>query len=112
MGIIFAILIFSFIVFFHELGHFLLAKWNGIDVEEFALGMGPTIWSKEYNGTKYALHLLPIGGFCAMGEDEEATNAPGNFNNKSVWARIAVIAAGAVFNFILAFVVATILTAM
>ena len=59
MGIIFAILIFSFIVFFHELGHFTLAKLNGIDVQEFAIGMGPTLFSKEYKGTVYAVHLLP-----------------------------------------------------
>ena len=51
MGIILAILLFSFIIFFHELGHFLLAKKNGIDVDEFAIGMGPAIYSKEYKGT-------------------------------------------------------------
>lgn len=104
-----AIIIFSFIVFFHELGHFLLAKKNGIDVQEFAIGMGPTLYAREYKGTKYAVHVLPIGGFCAMGEDDEATDSPGNFNNKSVWARISVIAAGPVFNFILAFIFAVIL---
>ena len=112
MGIIFAILIFSFIVFFHELGHFTLAKLNGIDVHEFAIGMGPTLFSKEYKGTVYAVNLLPIGGFCAMGEDDEETESPGNFNKKSVWARISVIAAGPIFNFIMAFVLAVILTAM
>lgn len=112
MGIIIAIIIFSFIVFFHELGHFLLAKKNGIDVEEFALGMGPAIYSREYKGTKYSVRLFPIGGFCAMGEDEEATDSPNNFNNKSVWARISVIAAGPVFNFILAFIFSVILIAM
>lgn len=112
MGIILAIIIFSFIVFFHELGHFLLAKKNGIDVDEFALGMGPTLYSKKYKGTKYAIRLFPIGGFCAMGEDEEATDSPNNFNNKSVWARISVILAGPMFNFILAIIFATILTAM
>ncbi|MGF0033038.1 RIP metalloprotease RseP [Bariatricus sp. SGI.154] len=112
MGIILAIIIFSFIVFFHELGHFLLAKKNGIDVEEFALGMGPSIYSREYKGTKYAVRLFPIGGFCAMGEDEEATDSPNNFNNKSVWARISVIAAGPIFNFILAFIFSVILIAM
>ena len=52
MGIILAILMFSFIVFFHELGHFTLAKKNGIDVEEFAIGMGPNLFAKEYKGTK------------------------------------------------------------
>lgn len=112
MGIILAIILFSFIVFFHELGHFLLAKKNGIDVEEFALGMGPALYSREYKGTKYAIRLFPIGGFCAMGEDEEATDSPDNFNNKSVWARISVIAAGPIFNFILALIFAIILTAM
>ena len=76
MGIILAILLFSFIVFFHELGHFLLAKKNGIDVDEFAIGMGPEIYSKEYKGTRYAVRILPIGGFCAMGEDEEANDSP------------------------------------
>lgn len=112
MGIILAIIIFSFIVFFHELGHFVLAKKNGIDVDEFAIGMGPTLYSREYKGTRYAVRIFPIGGFCAMGEDEEATDSPNNFNNKSVWARISVIAAGPVFNFILAFLFAIILTAM
>lgn len=112
MGIILAILMFSFIVFFHELGHFALAKKNGIDVEEFAIGMGPNLFSREYKGTKYCIKLFPIGGLCMMGEDEEATDAPGNFNNKSVWARISVIAAGPIFNFILAFVAAVILILM
>ena len=112
MGIILAIIIFSFIVFFHEFGHFILAKKNGIDVEEFAIGMGSALCSKEYKGTKYAIRLFPIGGYCAMGEDEAATDSPNNFNNKSVWARISVIAAGPIFNFILAFVFAVILTAM
>ena len=112
MGIILAIIIFSFIVFFHEFGHFILAKKNGIDVEEFAIGMGPALCSKEYKGTKYAIRLFPIGGYCAMGEDEAATDSPNNFNNKSVWARISVIAAGPIFNFILAVVFAVILTAM
>lgn len=112
MGIILALLMFSFIVFFHEFGHFLLAKLNGIDVDEFAIGMGPAIFSKEYKGTKYAIRIFPIGGYCAMGEDDEATDSPGNFNNKSVWARIMVIAAGAVFNFILAFILSVVIVAM
>ena len=112
MGIIIAILLFSFIVIFHEMGHFLIAKANGIEVEEFALGMGPLLFSKEYKGTRYCLRLLPIGGACMMGEDDEATGSEGNFHSKSVWARIAVIAGGPVFNFILAFILSVILIAM
>ena len=112
MGIIIAILLFSFIVIFHEMGHFLIAKANGIEVEEFALGMGPLLFSKEYKGTRYCLRLLPIGGACMMGEDDEATGSEGNFHSKSVWARIAVIAGGPVFNFILAFILSVILMLM
>ena len=112
MGIIIAILLFSFIVIFHEMGHFLIAKANGIEVEEFALGMGPLLFSKEYKGTRYCLRLLPIGGACMMGEDDEATGSEGNFHSKSVWARIAVIAGGPVFNFILAFILSVILITM
>ena len=112
MGIILAILIFSVIVSFHELGHFLMAKYNGIDVEEFSLGMGPLIISKEYRGTKYCIRALPIGGACMMGEDDEATGDVGNFHSKSAWARISVIAGGPVFNFILAFVLSVILVMM
>ena len=112
MGILLAIILFGFIVFFHELGHFLLAKKNGIDVDEFAVGMGPALFQKKYRGTVYSIRILPIGGFCAMGEDEEASDSPNNFNKKSVWARISVIAAGPIFNFILAWVFSVILIFM
>lgn len=68
-----AILVFGFVIFFHELGHFLTAKLSGIRVLEFAIGMGPTLFSRERGGTKYAIRLLPVGGFVMMeGEDEES----------------------------------------
>ena len=70
MKIILAIIIFSAIVLFHELGHFLLAKKNGIVVTEFSLGMGPRLVSTVKGGTRYSLKLLPLGGSCDMlGED-------------------------------------------
>ena len=97
MGIILAILLFSLIIIIHELGHFTLAKLNGIRVDEFSLGMGPTLFGWEFKGTKFSLKLLPLGGACMMGEDEEATDSPNNFNNKSVWARMSVIVAGPMF---------------
>lgn len=102
MGIIIAILLFSVIIIFHELGHFTLAKLNGIRVDEFSLGLGPTIIGKEIGGTKFSLKLLPFGGACMMGEDEVDDMSEGSFNSKSVWARISVIAAGPIFNFIMA----------
>ena len=70
MGIIIAIIVFSLIVFIHELGHFLLAKANKIRVDEFSIGMGPRLWSFEKGETRYSLKLLPIGGSCMMGEDD------------------------------------------
>lgn len=108
MKIVIAIILFSILIIFHELGHFLVAKLNGIRVREFTLGLGPTIVGVTKGDTKYCLKLLPFGGSCVMGEDEES-DEPDAFNNKSVWARIAVVAAGPVFNFILAFVFALII---
>lgn len=109
MGIILAIILFGFIIFFHELGHFLLAKFNGIEVQEFAIGMGPKLVGFHRKETLYSIRILPLGGYCAMGEDSDEEKQ-GNFNEKSVWRRISVIAAGPVFNFILAFVIAMIIT--
>ena len=104
MGIIIAILLFSFIIIFHELGHFLLAKKNGIRVDEFSLGLGPTIFGKQIGETFFCIKLLPLGGACMMGEDDVDDMSPGSFNSKSVWARMAVIAGGPVFNLILAWI--------
>ena len=109
MKIIIALLIFSIIIIFHELGHFSLAKANGIRVNEFCLGLGPTILGVTKGETKYSLKLLPFGGACMMeGEDGESTDDRA-FGKKSVWARISVVAAGPVFNFIMAFVFSFIL---
>lgn len=109
MGIILAVLVFGIIIFIHELGHFLLAKANGIRVDEFSLGMGPRLFSKVKGETRYSLKLFPIGGSCMMGEDDVNDVGEGSFNSKSVWARISVVAAGAIFNFLLAFVFAIII---
>ena len=101
--ILIAVLIFGITVIIHELGHFLLAKANGITVTEFSIGFGPTVVKTEKGGTVYSLKLLPFGGACQMlGEDGEE-EGEGTFNSKSVWARISVVAAGPVFNMILAF---------
>ena len=110
MKILIAIIIFSAIILFHEFGHFLFAKLNGISVTEFSLGMGPRLWSFQKGETRYSLKLLPLGGSCAMvGEDTDEEDIPGSFNSAPVWGRISVVAAGPIFNFILAFVIAVII---
>ncbi len=128
-NILIALLLFSAIILFHELGHFLLAKKNGVGVIEFSLGMGPRIISyvktekgphvKFFGSTSYfeeneefdehtiySWKILPFGGSCMMLGEMEEIEDDRAFGKKSVWARMAVIAAGPVFNFILAFVLA------
>ena len=98
MTIIYAILIFCFLIFVHELGHFLVAKACGVQVNEFAIGMGPAIYKKQKGETLYAVRVFPIGGYCAMeGEDEDSEN-PRAFNNQPAWQRALVLAAGSFMN--------------
>ena len=106
LSIVIAIIIFGLLVLFHELGHFLLAKKNGIKVEEFSIGMGPKLWHFKKGETDYCIKLLPLGGSCMMTGEDEESNDENAFNKKSVWARISVVLAGPVFNFILAFFLA------
>ena len=103
MNILVAILVFSLLILFHELGHFTLAKLNGIRVNEFSLGLGPTLIGFTKGETKYSLKLLPFGGACMMEGEDENSEDDRAFNKKSVWARISVVAAGPIFNFIMAF---------
>lgn len=111
MKILIAVIIFSVIIIIHELGHFLLAKKNGIVVTEFSLGMGPRLFSTQKGETRYSIKLFPIGGSCAMlGEDTEEEDLTGTFNAAPVWGRISVVAAGPIFNFILAFLLSVIIT--
>ena len=117
MTLIWFIVIFGVVVIAHEFGHFLLAKANGIHVVEFAVGMGPTLCSFQKKGTKYSLKLFPIGGACMFeGEDglmtKEGEQSEGSFLNASVWGRISTVAAGPIFNFILAFLIAFVMVNM
>lgn len=109
MNIVIAIIVFSLLILFHELGHFSLAKLNGIRVNEFCLGLGPTIVGFTKGETKYSLKALPFGGACMMEGEDESSEDERAFNKKGVWARISVVAAGPVFNFIMAFVFAIVL---
>lgn len=109
MNIVIAIILFSLIILFHELGHFLLAKINGVQVNEFCLGLGPTVIGFHKGETFYSLKLLPFGGACMMeGEDEESDSSR-SFGKKSVWQRFLIVFAGPFFNFILAWVLSLVI---
>jgi regulator of sigma E protease len=94
------------VIFLHELGHFLLAKWNGVKVEKFSIGFGPTVFGFRKGETEYVLAAFPLGGFVKMlgeGPEEEANKStdPRSFPNKSVGARMAIISAGVIMNLLL-----------
>lgn len=115
--VILFIVIFGIVVISHEFGHFLLAKANGIHVVEFSVGMGPNLFSFQKGDTRYALKLFPLGGACMFeGEDglgaEEGEPGEGSFLKANVWSRIATVAAGPLFNFILAFIIALVMVNM
>ena len=102
MSYLFAILLFSFLIFIHELGHFVAAKAFGVQVNEFSLFMGPALVQKKIGQTVYSVRCIPIGGFCAMeGEDgEEETNNPHAFPNAAWWKKIIILVAGAFMNLV------------
>lgn len=108
--ILIAIFMFVIVIIIHEFGHFISAKLLGVKVNEFSLGFGPKLFSKQGKETLYSVRLIPFGGFCALeGEDSESTD-PNAFGNKKPWKRFIIVAAGAVFNIILGFVLAIIMT--
>lgn len=99
------IFILGFLVLIHEGGHFLVAKLCKVKVNEFAIGFGPTIWKKQGKETKYALRLIPLGGFVSMEGEEERSDEEGSFSKASIPKRIAVVAAGGLVNIIFALLV-------
>ena len=100
-----AIFVFLMVVFIHELGHFSVAKFVGIRVNEFSVGMGPKLLQRKKGETEYTLRLLPIGGYVKMEGEDESSDDPRSFNNVPVLSRIGVVVAGAIMNFLLAIVV-------
>lgn len=108
MRILLAVVLFLLLIVFHEFGHFIVAKKSGIKVNEFAVGMGPLVYSKEKGETTYSFRAIPIGGYCAMeGEDDESSD-PRSFDNAPAYKRFLTILAGPVANLIIAVLVFTI----
>lgn len=96
--------VFGLLITSHELGHFVVAKLSGVTVIEFAIGMGPKLFSFQRGETKYTLRALPIGGYNKMLGEQEKSDDPKAFSNKSPWKRLGIILAGAFMNFLIAVV--------
>ena len=109
MYILLAILMFSVLIFVHELGHFVTAKLSGVQVNEFAMFMGPAIWKKQIGETLYAIRTIPIGGYCAMEGEDEASDNPRAFNRAAWWKRLLILLAGAAMNLLFGILVFAIL---
>lgn len=105
--IIMILLMFTIIVVAHEWGHYITAKKNGVLVHEFAIGMGPILWAKQVGETQYSIRFLPIGGYCRMEEEVGENHNPRAMFSKKPWQKLIIVSAGAVMNFVLAWVLFT-----
>ena len=101
MSVLFAILLFSLLIFVHELGHFLAAKLSGVQVNEFSMFMGPALWKKQVGETLYSIRLVPLGGYCAMEGEDADTDSPRSFQKAAWWKRLVILVAGSFMNFLI-----------
>ena len=109
ISIVKIVVILGFLVLIHETGHFLVARLCKIKVNEFAIGFGPLIWSKETEKTKYSIRLIPLGGYVNMLGEEERSDEEGSFSKASIPKKIAIVAAGGLVNIVFAVVLYVIL---
>lgn len=106
------IIIFLVLISLHEFGHFIMAKLCGVNVLEFAIGMGPAILKKQGKNTLYTVRVLPIGGYCKLEGEEEKTESKTAFCNQKLYKRFLIVSAGAILNIVLGFVLMMIITAV
>ncbi len=111
MTILFAVLLFSILIFVHELGHFLAAKAFGVRVNEFAMFMGPALVKWGKGETQYSIRCIPIGGYCAMEGEDEDTDDPRSFQKAAWWKRLIILIAGSAMNFVAGFLILAIVFA-
>lgn len=95
------LLIFLVMITLHEFGHFIMAKTLGVNVLEFAIGMGPAIYKKQGKNTLYSVRIFPIGGYCSLEGEDGGSDSDGAFCKQKLWKRFLIVSAGAIFNLIL-----------
>ena len=109
--ILIVILLFGVMIAVHEFGHFFTAKLLGVKVNEFAIGMGPALWSRKRGETQYSLRAFPIGGYCAMEGEDEDTGDPRAFSRQAGWKKLIILCAGSFMNFLMGLVIVLLLYA-
>ena len=105
MTILLAIVLFSLMIFVHELGHFVAAKLSGVQVNEFSMFMGPALVKWKRGETQYAIRCIPLGGYCAMEGENEDTDSPRSFLKAAWWKRLIILVAGCFMNFVTALLI-------
>ena len=103
--VLLVVVLFGVLIAIHEFGHFITAKLLGVKVNEFAIGMGPALWSRRKGETLYALRAFPVGGYCAMEGEDEDTGDPRAFSRQKGWKKIIILCAGSFMNFLLGLVI-------
>lgn len=112
LTIIFVILIFSFLVLAHEFGHFITARRNGVQVDEFGIGFPPKLWGVQKGKTLYTINLLPLGGFVRLKGEQGESTAKDSFAAQGAWVKSKILLAGVTVNLLIAYVLITILLAV
>ena len=107
--ILLVVLLFGVLIAIHEFGHFFTAKLLKVKVNEFAIGMGPVLWTRQKGETQYSLRAFPIGGYCAMEGEDEDTGDPRAFSRQAGWKKIIILCAGSFMNFLLGLVIMVVL---
>ncbi|MCR4279845.1 MAG: site-2 protease family protein, partial [Candidatus Komeilibacteria bacterium] len=106
LTIVIFVIILGLVVFIHELGHFMVARWFGVKVEEFGFGLPPRLWGKKFGNTIYSINWLPLGGFVRLkGQDGDEKDERDSFAAKRPWQRITILSAGVIMNIVLAIVI-------
>ncbi|MBE6644207.1 MAG: site-2 protease family protein [Ruminococcaceae bacterium] len=111
LTIVLALLVFGLLIFIHEFGHYIFARIFKVKINEFSVGMGPKLlwYDSKKTGIRYALSMLPIGGYVAMAGEDDESDDPNSFDKKPAWQRFIITAAGAVVNLVAGFIVMTVL---
>ncbi|MGN0149284.1 MAG: site-2 protease family protein, partial [Clostridia bacterium] len=105
LTLIVTVVMFLVMVSLHEFGHFIVGRLLNFKILEYAIGFGPTIFSRQRGEVKYSIRAVPLGGYCKFEGEDEDSNDQRAFSNQAVWKRILVVAAGGIFNIILGFII-------
>ena len=112
--VVIAVLVFGFLIFIHEFGHYITARIFKVKINEFSIGMGPALlwYDSKKTGIRYKLAMFPIGGYVAMAGEDDESDDPNSFDKKPAWQRFIITFAGAFVNIVFGFIVMIIVTSM